>query len=89
MRPLAPLFLLLALGCGAAHSAEARSGGESDTAVAQHDEVCSSYDGSVSRPCAAGLECCYPCGTDGCDSVCHTPAECDVDRMRPSAPPPD
>lgn len=30
--------------------------------------------------CSAGLQCCYPCGIDGCDSVCMTPAECDVKR---------
>jgi hypothetical protein len=39
-------------------------------------------------PAAEGLSCCYPCGIDGCDSVCHTREECDMDRMRPSAPPP-
>jgi hypothetical protein len=22
------------------------------------------------EPCADGLSCCYPCGIDGCDSVC-------------------
>ncbi len=33
--------------------------------------------------CGPGLSCCYPCGIQGCDWVCHTPAECDVDRQRP------
>jgi hypothetical protein len=30
-------------------------------------------EGSVSRPvltCGPGLQCCYPCGIPGCDSVC-------------------
>ena len=26
--------------------------------------------------CADGLECCTMCGIQGCDSTCHTPAEC-------------
>jgi hypothetical protein len=30
--------------------------------------------------CTAGLQCCYPCGIDGCDSVCMTQAECNVKR---------
>ncbi len=50
---------------------------------AAHGEVCSSADHGVSRPCAEGLSCCYPCGIDGCDSVCHTAEECQMDRMRP------
>ncbi|CAN5216672.1 hypothetical protein BH11MYX1_BH11MYX1_28520 [soil metagenome] len=33
--------------------------------------------------CGPGLQCCYPCGIAGCDSVCHTPAECASDRQRP------
>lgn len=33
--------------------------------------------------CGPGLECCYPCGIQGCDWVCHTPQECAVDRTRP------
>ena len=30
--------------------------------------------------CTDGLQCCYPCGIDGCDSICMTPAECNVNR---------
>ena len=26
--------------------------------------------------CHAGLSCCYPCGIDGCNSVCATADEC-------------
>jgi hypothetical protein len=33
--------------------------------------------------CGPGLECCYPCGIEGCDWVCHTPSECEQDRERP------
>jgi hypothetical protein len=69
---------------GAGNGSGARGAGS----VAGHDEVCHAHDGSLDRPCAEGLSCCYPCGTDGCDSVCHTPEECQVDQMRPSAPPP-
>ena len=50
---------------------------------AAHGEVCSSRDHAMERPCAEGLSCCYPCGIAGCDSVCHTQVECQMDRMRP------
>jgi len=50
---------------------------------AAHGEMCASADHSVTRACAEGLYCCYPCGIEGCDSVCHTQQECDMDRMRP------
>jgi hypothetical protein len=76
---------------GSEGSASASQGEASPTrsdGAAGHGEVCHAYDGSLDRPCAEGLSCCYPCGIDGCDSVCHTPEECDMDRMRPSAPPP-
>jgi hypothetical protein len=33
--------------------------------------------------CGPGLQCCYPCGVQGCDSVCHTQEECRLDQMRP------
>ena len=26
--------------------------------------------------CQAGLQCCYPCGIDGCDSVCEAVTDC-------------
>lgn len=56
--------------------------------VAGHNEVCyardrSSDSGHEVATCAEGLECCYPCGIPGCDSVCHTPEECQVDMTRP------
>ena len=33
--------------------------------------------------CGPGLQCCYPCGIQGCDWVCHTQSECNMDRRRP------
>jgi hypothetical protein len=30
------------------------------------------------HPCAPGLQCCYPCGIEGCDSVCM--ADCGPPR---------
>ena len=80
-RALALALLLTA--CGASAASGPPSGGGAPGPVAAHDEVCHAHDGSLDRPCAAGLECCYPCGVDGCDSVCHTPAECRVDMVRP------
>ncbi|MBK9034886.1 MAG: hypothetical protein IPL61_27085 [Myxococcales bacterium] len=29
-------------------------------------------DQATATPCADGLQCCYPCGIPGCDSVCMT-----------------
>jgi hypothetical protein len=57
--------------------------------AAGHNEVCragtrsGNPDPMAARACEPGLECCYPCGIEGCDWVCHTPAECAVDRRRP------
>lgn len=54
----------------------------------KHNDVCA-YGGrsgphfETPPPCGPGLFCCYPCGIDGCDSVCHTEAECNADRTRP------
>lgn len=78
--------LLTACGAGAGSPDTTPRHGEAPvdrSGPAGHDEVCSAYDGSFERPCAAGLSCCYPCGVDGCDSVCHTEEECGVDMMRP------
>ena len=30
--------------------------------------------------CGPGLNCCYPCGIQGCDFTCMTKTECDVRR---------
>jgi hypothetical protein len=54
-----------------------------------HGQICAlgsrhPEDASVTPvECGPGLQCCYPCGIQGCDSVCHTRAECDLDRRRP------
>ena len=92
-RLLRPAWIAVLVGCGASSSAT-RTGDEppadesppppvpSTDGPAGHGEVCQSAEG-LSRPCAAGLSCCYPCGIEGCDHVCHTEAECDMDRLRP------
>jgi hypothetical protein len=49
--------------------------------VARGGEVCRSgarSGGGIDRPCAPGLQCCYPCGVEGCDSVCM--ADCGPPR---------
>lgn len=72
-------WVVLVVACGAA-DAERRGAGDR---VAAHGEVCSSAEGGTVATCAPGLFCCYPCGIDGCDSVCHTAEECEADHMRP------
>lgn len=55
--------------------------------IGGHGAVCrrgaQSPDDTPVYECGPGLQCCYPCGIAGCDSVCHTPEECAMDRMRP------
>jgi hypothetical protein len=34
------------------------------------------HPGHSPAACAAGMQCCYPCGIDGCDSVCEAVTEC-------------
>jgi hypothetical protein len=87
--------LALALACVAAcRGHEAAPASPTATAkqkpIGQHGDVCALGN----RPrednakvavveCGPGLACCYPCGIDGCDSVCHTADECNADQMRP------
>ena len=33
--------------------------------------------------CGRNLSCCYPCGIDGCNSVCATAKECEAWRTLP------
>ena len=48
-----------------------------------HGAVCSwghSQEAHADTPlaaCQSDLSCCYPCGIDGCSSVCATKEECD------------
>jgi hypothetical protein len=37
----------------------------------------------TAHACGAKLSCCYPCGIDGCDSVCATNQECQSWRTLP------
>jgi hypothetical protein len=55
--------------------------------VGNHGAVCglgSRHENSSDAPapveCSAGLQCCYPCGIDGCDDICMTPDECNEKR---------
>lgn len=56
--------------------------------VGKHGDVCRRGERHLGDPgrvvsCGPGLSCCYPCGIQGCDWVCHTPQECAVDSRRP------
>lgn len=72
--------LLVVAGCGGkarAPNAEA-SGGPG--------AICSCHDREpdcVAVSCQAGLTCGYPCGIDGCHSVCMTPEEEERSRNIP------
>ena len=58
----------------------------SDANVGNHGAVCGlggrhkPGDDITPVECTAGLQCCYPCGIDGCDDICMTPDECRMDR---------
>lgn len=59
-------------------------GGDADPGAGNQGAVCAYgrrhvADAPVEPPavCGAGLQCCYPCGIDGCDSVCATPEQCE------------
>ncbi|MFL5319212.1 MAG: hypothetical protein ACJ790_06110 [Myxococcaceae bacterium] len=72
-----------------AGTSRVRDGGVSPKLLG-HGEVCAygrrhpqSLQGQSPGECGEGLFCCYPCGVDGCDSVCHTKTECDEDMTRP------
>lgn len=47
-----------------------------DDGPAVHGEVCRSWDGTIMRSCSAELQCCYPGGPAGMDSLCATLDEC-------------
>ncbi len=77
MRMLLVSVAGLLIGC--ARTRPATSSGEpvdhDTSAPAGEREICRvgrAHSGPdvKARPCAQGLECCYPCGVDGCDSVC-------------------
>jgi hypothetical protein len=84
--------LALALALAACSSpakpvASSTSSGGSDSKLGNHGAVCglgsrheSSSDAPAPVECSAGLQCCYPCGIDGCDDVCMTPDECNEKR---------
>ncbi|HVV85721.1 MAG TPA: hypothetical protein VHE35_21830 [Kofleriaceae bacterium] len=76
-------------GAAGAGSEVAGSGsGSAEKKVVGHNETCFSREGERGggkevADCADGLECCYPCGIPGCDSVCMTHEECEESITRP------
>lgn len=70
---LAAAFLLAACS----HRTVTTTGGQRDKIDGSEGAVCgwgNQHDGeSLPEPdgCDPGLTCCYPCGIDGCDSVCE------------------
>jgi hypothetical protein len=55
--------------------------------LGKHGDVCRfgirherAGGGPAPVECGPGLRCCYPCGIQGCDFTCMTPAECNVRR---------
>ena len=83
------LALIIALGLGGAPDGGAADAG-TRPALGTHNQVCRfgarrdpAIAGKVARTCGPGLFCCYPCGVQGCDFVCHTKTECQLDSRRP------
>ena len=75
------LLALLVAACShaAKHTDDPPPGPRTD---GSHGAVCSWGHGEQAHPdtplaaCQSGLSCCYPCGIDGCSSVCATSSEC-------------
>lgn len=58
-----------------------------ESKLGNHGAVCQlgrRHENTAGAPkvveCSEGLSCCYPCGIQGCDFKCMTPAECNVKR---------
>ena len=75
---------------GSASGSAVGSAAPAPAGLGKHGDVCSYGERHpqgerlpAPAECGPGLQCCYPCGIQGCDSVCHTPDECNTDRMRP------
>ena len=70
------ILLAMLAACGSSHVTPANS---QKPATGGEGAVCAvgkrhKGEGSAVE-CAPGLNCCYPCGIDGCDSVCQV-GEC-------------
>lgn len=66
------LLLVALLGCGARSSQTAKATGSGEVGATcgcgdQHEP-----GACVEVSCRPGLECGYPCGIKGCDSICMT-----------------
>ena len=82
------LAALLGLGCGGASgtASSERRGGErvaQDRIDGSEGAICEwgeergpDTPDQTLAPCGEGLHCCYPCGIQGCDSVCATQEQC-------------
>lgn len=73
------LVLGLLIGCGPRAPSHAPGGASTDgsqgaTCAWGHREP---HPDTPLAACQSGLSCCYPCGIDGCDSVCATKSECE------------
>lgn len=69
------IFIMLALvACGGKQPPTSKVDNTVKPAVGKEGAVCSigeAHRGSaVAVACGPGLSCCYPCGIEGCDSVC-------------------
>ena len=79
------LLVLLLAACGGKHpsSSTVDNGTANDKiGVGKEGDVCHvgrQHEGNaVAVECGPGLNCCYPCGIDGCDSVCRV-GDCPTD----------
>lgn len=72
--------LVLVAGCGS------KTPSTNGQASGGPGAICSCHDREpdcVAVTCQAGLSCGYPCGIDGCHSVCMTPEEEERSRTIP------
>jgi hypothetical protein len=68
---------------GSGASSTGGGGGSNNGTVTGEGQVCgygsrSAMANAQAPACPAGLKCCYPCGIEGCDSVCM--ADCGPPR---------
>jgi hypothetical protein len=80
-RMLRLLVVFCLAACGGKQPAPAATGGQTTSVgFAKEGEAChlgersAHQPGETEKPCAEGLNCCYPCGIAGCDWVCRASA---------------
>lgn len=72
-------FLLLVAACGAPQEG---SGGSDGGPPPPSPSTCGGSGDSAA--CPSGMQCCYPCGVQGCDWVCASPEQCESWSTLPS-----